>query len=103
LPRKVQSAGRPDRRKKRAAYRPATPATQSAPGSATQRAPVATAPAAATMSSARSAWGTPRSASRNTGTIRDEDHNYIYADLRRIGILTALVFLVLIALTVILK
>jgi hypothetical protein len=55
------------------------------------------------MSSARSAWGTPRSASRNTGTIRDEDHNYIYADLRRIGILTALVFLVLIALTVILK
>lgn len=101
MPKKVQAAGRPDRRKKKTTYRPATPAAQAAGSSKSVQ--TAATPAAATITPARSAWATTRSASKSAGTIRDEDYHYIYSDLRRIGILTALVFLVLFTLTIILK
>ena len=94
MPKKVAPPSRPDKRKKKGAYRP-TPANLAQP--AASAAPAA--PAAA-----RPAWSSgQRTATRSTGTIRAEDYRYIYSDLRRIGILAGSVFAVLVVLSFVLR
>ena len=97
MPKKVAPPSRPDKRKKKGAYRP----TQ-----ANLAQPVASgAPAApAAPAAARPAWSSgQRMAARSTGTIRSEDYRYIYSDLRRIGILAGSVFAILVVLSFVLR
>lgn len=101
MPKKVQSAGRPDKRKKKAAFRPAPVASPVTPQAGAMAVPVASTSATAPS---RSAWAAAaRSASRGANTIRTEDYRYIYGDLRRIGMLAGSIFVVLIALSFILR
>ncbi len=103
MPKKVQPAGRPDKRKKQV-LRPTSPGPQAAPRAGAAEGPVVTAPTAAPIAPARSTWGAAaRTSSRNAGTIRTEDYHYIYSDLRRIGILAGSIIVVLIALTFVLR
>jgi hypothetical protein len=57
----------------------------------------------AAAASPRGAWAPVARASARGGTIRDEDYHYIYSDLRRIGLLAGSIFVVLIALTFVLR
>lgn len=97
MPKKVTSGNRPDKRAKRKVV--ARPTTVS------PAQPSATIPAPAVSATpVRSGWSQPtRVAGRAAGTIRDEDYRYIYSDLRRIGILAGSIFVVLIALTFVLR
>jgi hypothetical protein len=107
LPKRASSSGRPDKReKRRSVVRPPAetvqePATSGAKtaGAARPVAPVAAAPAAP----GRSAWAPVARASSRGGTIRDDDYQYIYGDLRRIGLLAGSMLVVLIVLTFVLR
>ncbi len=107
MPKKSLPPSRSDRRDKRrgVARPPATPAGESAapvakPSLGTT---AATAGIKTPISSARGAWAPVVRSSARGGTIHDEEYRYIYGDLRRIGILAGSAFVVLIALTFVLR
>jgi hypothetical protein len=103
LPKKVAPPSRPDKRKKKGAFRP-TPATLTQPATAVASAAPAAAAAPAALAAARPAWSSgQRTSTRSTGTIRAEDYHYIYSDLRRIGILAGTVFAILAVLSFVLR
>ncbi len=92
MPKKYQGTGRTAKKaRKRAAFRPTPPSGTVSP--AVPRTPTSTL--------ARPAGSLGRSG--GAATIRTEDYTYIYSDLRRIFILAAIMFAILIALSFVIK
>ncbi|MBM3134484.1 MAG: hypothetical protein FJZ89_04190 [Chloroflexi bacterium] len=92
MPKKYQGPGRTAKKsRKRTAFRPTPPSGTISPS--TPRVPTSTL--------ARPTGSLGRSS--GVATIRTEDYTYIYNDLRRIAILAAIMFAILIALSFVIK
>jgi hypothetical protein len=92
VPKKYQGPGRSTKKsRKRTAFRPAPPS-----GTVSQAAPRTPASALARPTSSLTR-------SSSVAAIRTDDYTYIYSDLRRIAILAATMFAILIILSFVIK